>query len=113
MRCVPASSIITFLLNANKVDIRTPGKGNLHSHGARPACENHLDDSVDSDQEVVKRDRAAAPCGVCQPQTLPLNPHLTPQSSETPPSYAKQCIDQLILESQLPHKTVNVIFYLV
>ena len=36
-----------------KVHIRLPGKGNSDSHGARPIYQNHLDDSGDSDQEVV------------------------------------------------------------
>ena len=37
------------------VDIRLPGKGNSNSHGARPVCQNHFDDEVDSDQWVVNK----------------------------------------------------------
>jgi hypothetical protein len=32
------------LVEAMQVDIILPGKGNLNSHGARPVCQNHLDD---------------------------------------------------------------------
>ena len=38
------------------VDIRLPGKGNSNSHGARPVHKNHLDDQVDSDQQVVNNE---------------------------------------------------------
>ena len=31
-------------------------KGDSHSHGARPVYSKHLDDSVDSDQEVVNKE---------------------------------------------------------
>ena len=33
---------------------RVPGMGN--SHGARPVYQNHLDDEVDSDQQVVNKE---------------------------------------------------------
>jgi len=33
-----------------EVDIRLPEKENSTSHGARPVSQNHLEDSVDSDQ---------------------------------------------------------------
>ena len=33
-----------------KVDVRLPGKGNSHSHGARPVYSAYLDDKVNSDQ---------------------------------------------------------------
>jgi len=36
--------------------MRLSGKGNSNFHGARPVHENHLDDSVDSDQKVVNED---------------------------------------------------------
>ena len=36
-----------------KVDIRPHEKGDSNSHGARPVCQNHLDDKVDADREVV------------------------------------------------------------
>ena len=39
-----------------KVDIRLPGEGNLNFHGARPVYLNHLDDEVDSDQQVVNKE---------------------------------------------------------
>ena len=38
-----------------KVDIRLPEKRNSNSHGARPFYYNHLDDPVDSDQQVVNK----------------------------------------------------------
>ena len=38
---------------ARRIDIRLPGKGNSNTRGARPVHCNHLDDSVDSDQQVV------------------------------------------------------------
>ena len=33
-----------------KLNIRLPEKKSSNSHGARPVYQNHLDDSVDSDQ---------------------------------------------------------------
>ena len=36
-----------------EVDIRLHGTGNSNSHGARPVYYNHLDDTVDTDQQVV------------------------------------------------------------
>ena len=41
---------------AGKVDIRLPGTGDSNSPGTRPFYYNHLDDPVDSDQEVVNKD---------------------------------------------------------
>ena len=38
-----------------KVDVRLPGKENSNSRGARPVYQNHLDDLLDSDQQVVNR----------------------------------------------------------
>jgi len=35
---------------ARKEDIMPHEKGNPNSHGARPVCQNHLDDKVESDQ---------------------------------------------------------------
>ena len=40
---------------AQKVDIRLSGKGNSNCHRARPVHQSHLDDKVDSDQEVVNK----------------------------------------------------------
>jgi len=36
-----------------KVVARLPGKGDSNSRGARLVYQNHLDDEMDSDQEVV------------------------------------------------------------
>ena len=39
-----------------KADITLHGKGNSNSHGARPVYWNRLDDSVDSDQQIVNKE---------------------------------------------------------
>ena len=39
-----------------KVDARLPGTGNSNSHGARPVHFDHLDDQVDSDQQVINKE---------------------------------------------------------
>ena len=39
-----------------KVDVRLPEKGNSDSHGAKPVYLTHLDDCVDSDQQLVNKD---------------------------------------------------------
>ena len=36
-----------------KVDIRPHEKGDSNSHGAGPVCQNHRDDKMESDQEVL------------------------------------------------------------
>ena len=41
---------------ARKVDVRLPGTAYSKSHGTRPFYYNHLDDPVDSDQQVVNKD---------------------------------------------------------
>ena len=43
-----------------KVDTRLHGKGKSNSHGARPVYYNHLDDKVDSDQEVANKTHSPA-----------------------------------------------------
>jgi len=55
-----------------KVDIRLPGKGNSNSHGARPVYLKHLDDEVDSDQEVVNGELSLS----LQPRSARLAAHL-------------------------------------
>ena len=37
-------------LEARKVDVKLPGKGNSNTHGTRPVHQNHLDEKVDPDQ---------------------------------------------------------------
>ena len=39
-----------------KLDKRLPGTGNSNSCGAGPDYQHHLDDSVDSDQQVVNEE---------------------------------------------------------
>ena len=44
-----------------KVDIKLHGKGYTNPHGARPVYQNHLDDKVDSDQQVVNKELSLSP----------------------------------------------------
>ena len=43
--------------------MRLHGKGISQSHGARPVYQNHLDDKMDSDQEVVNKELSLGVAG--------------------------------------------------
>ena len=54
-RPAPTPFLVRIAGETRKVDIRLPGKGDSNSHSARPVYLNNLDDTVDLDQQVVKK----------------------------------------------------------
>ena len=102
------------VLSRWKEDKRLSRKGNANSHGARPVYSDHLDDSVDSDQQVVNKelslsreDRLGAACTeanldhslslteACPPQdarSLSLSPSLPPRNKVPRGSCTPLCL---------------------
>jgi hypothetical protein len=64
--------------NVRKVDIRLPGNGNSNSNGARLVCQNHLDDSVESDHDIVNKYVSLSPLSSELGTKTPVNARFWP-----------------------------------
>ena len=81
-------------------------EGYLKKGTQLPWCEagppNHLHDNVDSDQKVVNKEISLS---------APNKPRsFSPGIGHFHHPFSTECINQLVSESQLPHKIVNLVF---